>query len=66
MISNVLQMMVYQNTHSLKSVVIFYTNKIYFAIQTGEVSMEALILNHNKRWAVILNSRTPESQNVYH
>lgn len=48
-IFNVLQRMVYQNTHSLQSILIFYMNKIYFAVQTGEESTEALSLNHNKR-----------------
>lgn len=57
--------MVYQNTHSLQSILIFYMNKIYFAVQTGEESTEALSLNHNERWEGILNSRS-KTQNVYH
>lgn len=59
----VLQMMVYQYTHSLK--IIFYMYKIYFAVQTGEDSTEALGFNHTKRWVGILNSRSI-TQNVYH
>lgn len=64
-ILNVLQMMVYQNIHLLKSILILYINKIYVAVQTGEYSTEALSLNHNKRWAGILNPRS-KTQNTYH